>query len=268
MEYHVAKNGEKSGPFSHEEIFRRLVAGELSGTDLGWHEGMGEWEPLSKLIPPPSPQAAPFVAAAPVFGNFSAQPAAMAVKSGTSGLAITSLVSGILGFVSLGVGSIVAIITGHLALSEIKKSIGAIGGKGMAVAGLILGYSFICLTVLAIIASLAVPAYAMVQQQGMQMKVMNNAKQIVLGLKQYAADHEGKYPPTLDTLFDEQILTDRRLLQFPPPLNVPGQGWDYRGAKLTDSSEGSAILLMSKHADRSKKKIIAHNDGSVEVRRE
>jgi hypothetical protein len=37
-------------------------------------------------------------------------------------------------------GSIVAIITGHLAQSEIKKSNGMVTGKGMALAGLILGY--------------------------------------------------------------------------------------------------------------------------------
>jgi hypothetical protein len=45
MQYHVAKNGEKSGPFEKEEVYRRLVSGELSGSDLGWCEGMAEWEP-------------------------------------------------------------------------------------------------------------------------------------------------------------------------------------------------------------------------------
>ncbi len=60
--------------------------------------------------------------------------------------AIISLVSGILGWTLLPfLGSIVAIITGHMAKSEIKRSAGTIGGNGMATAGLILGYVSIVL---------------------------------------------------------------------------------------------------------------------------
>ncbi len=138
----------------------------------------------------------------------------------------------------------------------------------MAIAGLIMGYLGFGLVFIAVLASLAVPAFTMVQQQGMQMKVVNNAKQIVIGMKQYAADHDGKYPPTLDTLFEEQILPDRKLLEFPAAINVPGQGWDYRGTELTDRSNGRAIVLITKKAVGSKKKIIARNDGSVEVVKE
>ena len=136
------------------------------------------------------------------------------------------------------------------------------------IAGLVMGYLGFGLTFLAILASLAVPAFSAVQQQGQQMKVVNNARQLVIALKQYAAEHEGKYPPTLETLFEEQILTDRKILEFPTHLNVPGQGWDYRGATLTDHSERNIVLLVTKQADRSKKKIVAHNDGSVEVVKE
>lgn len=59
----------------------------------------------------------------------------------TSTLAIVSLVAGITGWTILPVlGSFVAVITGHMAKSEIKKSMGQIGGDGMATAGLVLGY--------------------------------------------------------------------------------------------------------------------------------
>jgi uncharacterized protein involved in response to NO len=64
----------------------------------------------------------------------------------TSTMAIISLIAGITGWSILPfLGSIVAIITGHMAQSEIKKSGGKITGKGMAVAGLILGYLSIAL---------------------------------------------------------------------------------------------------------------------------
>jgi len=61
--------------------------------------------------------------------------------SRTSTLAIISLIGGITGWSILPfLGSIVAVITGHMAQSEIKKSGGTLTGKGMATAGLILGY--------------------------------------------------------------------------------------------------------------------------------
>jgi hypothetical protein len=56
----------------------------------------------------------------------------------TSGLAIASLVLGIVWIFWL--GSILAVIFGHVALSQIKRSMGALTGRGMAIAGLILGY--------------------------------------------------------------------------------------------------------------------------------
>lgn len=56
----------------------------------------------------------------------------------TSGKAIFSLISGLL-FIILPF-SLAAIIFGHLSLSEIRHSGGRLAGKGLAVAGLVLGY--------------------------------------------------------------------------------------------------------------------------------
>ena len=56
----------------------------------------------------------------------------------TSGLAIASLIFGLL-FLFFPL-SIVAIVFGHISLSQIKKSAGRLGGKGLAIAGLVLGY--------------------------------------------------------------------------------------------------------------------------------
>ncbi len=63
-----------------------------------------------------------------------------------STLAIASLVLGILGWTLLPIiAAVIAIITGHLARNEIKKSSGRLAGTGMATAGLILGYSALVL---------------------------------------------------------------------------------------------------------------------------
>lgn len=75
-----------------------------------------------------------------------------------STLAIISLVAGILGFTFLpGLGSIAAIITGHMAKSEINKSAGTIGGGGMATAGLIMGYASIALWLCVCIIAFVLP---------------------------------------------------------------------------------------------------------------
>ena len=56
-------------------------------------------------------------------------------------MAIVSLIMGILGWTLLPtIGSIIAVITGHIAKGEIKNSGGTLEGNGMATTGLILGY--------------------------------------------------------------------------------------------------------------------------------
>jgi len=66
----------------------------------------------------------------------------------TSGLAVASLVCGILGWSVLPwLGSIAAIVTGHLARAEVRRAPDRLQGSGMALAGLILGYSMLVLTV-------------------------------------------------------------------------------------------------------------------------
>ena len=59
----------------------------------------------------------------------------------TSGTAIFSLVAGIVSwFLCPGMGSIAAIISGHMAKGQIRDSGGRLTGSGMATVGLVLGY--------------------------------------------------------------------------------------------------------------------------------
>ncbi len=66
----------------------------------------------------------------------------------TNGLAIASLVLGIVGWVPCGVGSVVAIVLGFVARNQIRQSQGRQGGDGLALAGIILGFVGIALVVL------------------------------------------------------------------------------------------------------------------------
>lgn len=71
----------------------------------------------------------------------------------TSSMAIVSLVAGLLGWTfAPWLGSIIAIITGHMARAEIRRDPAGLEGDGLAVAGLALGWAMILLSVFTILA--------------------------------------------------------------------------------------------------------------------
>ena len=75
----------------------------------------------------------------------------------TSGKAIGSLVCGIMGLLIPLIGGVVAIVLGHLGLSEIKRSAGRLKGDGLAIAGLVMGYLEAAFFVLLIIPAIMIP---------------------------------------------------------------------------------------------------------------
>jgi len=100
----------------------------------------------------------------------------------TSALAVWSLILGILSVVlCMGVLSgIPAVICGHLARAEIRRSSGSIGGSGMALAGLITGYigtvMGIIVMIIAIITAIALPSILTEQksEQSEQQQIMQS----------------------------------------------------------------------------------------------
>ncbi len=66
MEVWIGRDGERHGPYSDGDIRQWLRSGQVSRDDLGWYEGLADWQPLSVLFPdelanvtPPSFTAAP-----------------------------------------------------------------------------------------------------------------------------------------------------------------------------------------------------------------
>ena len=94
--------------------------------------------------PPPPPGGQP-----PAQQAYTGAPQQYAAPPRNNGLAITSLILGILWI--CWIGSILAVIFGHVGLSQIKKSNGAQGGRGFAIAGLVLGYLALAFLLLAIV---------------------------------------------------------------------------------------------------------------------
>ena len=69
---------------------------------------------------------------------------------GTNGLAIASLVAGLLWMWWL--GSVLAVVFGHVALKQIARSESGQSGRGLAIAGLALGYLGLATLLVAIVA--------------------------------------------------------------------------------------------------------------------
>jgi uncharacterized RDD family membrane protein YckC len=51
MQIHIAKNGQRMGPYSETQVRDMLAAGSIATTDLAWYEGMTDWKPVGEVLP-------------------------------------------------------------------------------------------------------------------------------------------------------------------------------------------------------------------------
>ena len=109
--------------------------------------------PLASAPPnpfaPPAPYGPPGAYPPPGAGPYGQYPAPYPPSGyqppSTNGLAIASLVLGVVGWIPCGAGSIVAIVLGFVARSQIRASQGRQGGDGLALAGIVLGFLAVAL---------------------------------------------------------------------------------------------------------------------------
>jgi type II secretory pathway pseudopilin PulG len=253
----VNHDGQQLGPYSLEEVRAALAAGTLNATDLAWVEGTPSWVALSSLVGGEAAQPAVGVAS-PQYGS----PQQFVPQQGqTSGLAITSLVLGILSFFCFSIlASIPAVICGHIARGRIRNSQGREKGEGIALGGLICGY--INIAMVPIMFALMLPAISAAKDKGQEVVAMNDARQIAMACMMYANDHDGKYPASLEELtanpsFDQTAL------------HRPGsEGFDYYGAGKTESkieNPSTTPLVAGKKANRQGRRPIGYADGHASI---
>jgi Domain of unknown function (DUF4190) len=101
--------------------------------------------PAPPPAPPPQPPPAP-----PAYGQPPSTGAGYQSGQKTNGLAIAALVLGIAGlvFYACGVASILALVFGYMSRRQIDESGGTQGGRGMAIAGIIMGWIGVALVVI------------------------------------------------------------------------------------------------------------------------
>jgi hypothetical protein len=111
-----------------------------------WQASDGNWYPPDQVpgyAPPPPPPGPPSP-----YGYGYGYPLQPTQKN--NGMAIASLVSSCVAVLICGIGFILGVIFGHIALSQIKRT--NEGGRGMAVAGLVIGYLGILVMIVVVIA--------------------------------------------------------------------------------------------------------------------
>lgn len=125
----------------------------------------------------------------------------------TSGLAVTSLVLGLLGFCCpLFLPAIAAVACGHIARAKIQKSAGTLTGAGLALAGLILGYLGIVLSILSVV------IYTMVAASVLKLTVnVASAQKIHAAVVQMVSDGVTKDDKSLGWPADAGITSGAEL---------------------------------------------------------
>jgi type IV pilus assembly protein PilA len=134
-----------------------------------------------------------------------------------SGLAIASLISGFFFFIFP--AAVLAVVFGHVARSQIRKSAGRLKGAGMSLAGMILGYAGLTLVVvILLIAAFAIPNLTRPKSAANEASAISSLRDIARAAIEYQDAYHG-YPPGLSAL-------------GPPPA---GHAPDADGAGLIDA---------------------------------
>lgn len=152
-QWYYGSSAGQHGPVEENELRAMIASGGVGPQTLVWRDGMRDWVPLQSIpefgLNQPVPYQAPY-GGNPYGGAPGYYPG---IQVPTSGLAIASMVCGIAGYLTcyfVGILGIPAVICGHMAISRINSSPMPVAGRGMAIAGLILGYLGILITLGAI----------------------------------------------------------------------------------------------------------------------
>ena len=221
------------GPVTEEQLRQWIRDGRLNPQSQVKAESDAEWRPLSAFpefadalatrsaargTPPPLSSTAP------------------PLPAKTSGLAITSLVLGILGLFTCGITALFGLILGVMALVKAKGSRGAVGGSGIALAGIVV--SAIFLFMIPIFAAMLLPALAAAKQKAQQINCMNNERQLAIAVRMYETDNKDQYPPAA-TWCDAIRSFVGPEKAFQCPAGAPGKRCHYAyNAKLEGLEEG------------------------------
>jgi prepilin-type processing-associated H-X9-DG protein len=155
-----------------------------------------------------------------------------------SKLALWSLILSIFFFIPpLG---IIGLILGIVALVNISKSGGALGGKGLAIAGTVIGgVTTFMMCMMVPMAAVLFPALSKAREQARAVMCRNDLMQVGLAIGMYEVDNGGAMPPNLQALVNGGYIKGVVILRCPAaartaalnPSDVDATG-DYYYARI------------------------------------
>jgi Domain of unknown function (DUF4190)/GYF domain 2 len=192
----IGADGKEYGPVSLDRMRQWIAEGRVNARTQMQAPGSQEWQQASDIPEVssllvshgPTPASTPGIAAQPASGQGAPQ----------KGLAVTSLVLGILAFLTC-FTNIPAIICGHIAFSRAGRDPAQYGGRGMALTGLILGYLSLVVMPIAIFSAMLLPALSQAKNRAQSISCMNNMKQVGLAYRTWALDHQDAFPFNVST---------------------------------------------------------------------
>jgi hypothetical protein len=218
------------GPIPEAQLRQWIADGRANARSKLKAEGATEWKTLADF-----PEFHD-VLKSPVPPTLAAGDSASTSK--LSGLAVTSLVLGILGMFSCGLTAIFGLILGIIAVTKVKNSRGALTGFGIALAGLIV--SAVALFMIPIFAAMLLPALAAAKQKAQEINCVNNEKQLALAVRIYSNDHANHFPPAA-TWCDAITTTAGSDKVFKCPAANSGSRCDYGFNAKLDGLDESKI---------------------------
>jgi prepilin-type processing-associated H-X9-DG protein len=169
------------------------------------------------------------------------------MEARTSGLAIASLILGILGFCTFGLAGIAGLILGIVGLIAISKSAGQLKGGGLAIAGIIVSAISLITLFIVLLMAILMPALAQARHQARTAVSLNNVKQLCLATLLYCDDNEQRFPPcdnwpdVLKSYYHEpKLLTSPHV---PHAVRSYAMNAKLNGRRISDISERGQTVL-------------------------
>lgn len=185
----IGSDGKEYGPVNLDQMRKWIAEGRINGQTRVQAAGATGFKAATEF-----PELGLAAATAPAPGGAPPALPAGGGEGGNTSLAITSLVLGALSLVCFGfLTGIPAIICGHLARGRVRQNPREYGGSGYALAGLIMGYVGVAVTLL-IMPALLLPALSQAKGKAQKINCVNNLKQVGLAVRIWAMDNNDQFP--------------------------------------------------------------------------
>jgi hypothetical protein len=195
----IGADGKEYGPVTLDQLRAWIDQGRVNSQTRIQEAGATEWKTASQFPELTAAMASPNPRLGTAMAPAGPSPIPGLPAQPQQGLAITSLVLGILSFICLGpLTAIPAIICGHIAHSRARREPAIFGGAGLAIAGFVLGYVNLAICLL-VMPAMLLPALAKAKQRAQEINCVNNLKQVGLAFKVWELDHGDQYPFNVST---------------------------------------------------------------------